>query len=111
MSISRTHYLDAQATAASARADFAQWMHGWDALLAPSAPGAAPLGLHATGDPLFSRMWTLLGVPTITLPGASAHNGLPIGVQLVCQAGADEQLLAIARWTEPFIRELSAHHQ
>jgi len=109
LSISRTHYLDTQATAASARAEFAQWMDGWDVLLAPSAPGAAPLGLHATGDPLFSRMWTLLGVPTITLPGASAQNGLPIGVQLVCRAGADEQLLAIARWAEPFIRELSAH--
>lgn len=108
MAISRTHYLDAQGTAASARAEFALWMQDWDALLAPSAPGAAPLGLHATGDPLFSRIWTLLGVPTMTLPGASARNGLPIGVQLICQVGADERLLALARWAEPLIRDLSA---
>lgn len=108
IAISRTHYLDAQKSAASARAEFALWMQGWDALLAPSAPGAAPLGLHATGDPLFSRIWTLLGVPTMTLPGASARNGLPIGVQLICQVGADERLLAIARWAEPLIRDLSA---
>ena len=108
MAISRTHYLDIQAAATLARAEFAQWMQGWDALLAPSAAGAAPLGLHATGDPLFSRIWTLLGVPTITLPGARARNGLPIGVQLVCRAGADESLLALARWAEPFIRALSA---
>ena len=108
LAISRTHYVEIQGLAASARAEFAQRMKGWDALLAPSAPGPAPLGLHATGDPLFSRMWTLLGVPSVTLPGASASNGLPVGVQLVRATGEDEQVLAIARWAEPFIRELSA---
>ncbi len=109
LAINRAQYLETQGLAASARAEFAQWMQGWDALLAPSAPGPAPLGLHATGDPLFSRMWTLLGLPTITLPGASARNGLPIGVQLVGSIGEDEQLLAIARWAEPYIGGLSAH--
>ncbi len=109
LAIDRAHYLEAQGVAASARAEFAQWMQGWDVLLAPSAPGPAPLGLYATGDPLFSRIWTLLGVPTITLPGASARNRLPIGMQLVVSIGEDEQLLAIARWAEPFIHDLSAH--
>ena len=108
LAVSRAQYVEVQGIAASVRVEFAQWMQGWDALLAPSATGPAPLGLQATGDPLFSRMWTLLGVPTVTLPGASARNGLPMGVQLVCGIGQDEQLLAIARWAEPFIRKLSA---
>ena len=108
LAISRAQYVETQRLAVLARAEFAQWMQGWDALLAPSATGPAPLGLHATGDPLFSRIWTLLGVPSVTLPGASARNALPIGVQLIGKAGEDEQLLAIARWAEPFVRDLSA---
>jgi Asp-tRNA(Asn)/Glu-tRNA(Gln) amidotransferase A subunit family amidase len=110
MAVSREQYLATQRIAASARKQFVHWMDGWDALLAPSATGAAPLGLHATGDPLFSRIWTLLGLPSVTLPGASAANGLPIGVQLICEIGEDELLLATARWAEPFIRNLAPVH-
>jgi Asp-tRNA(Asn)/Glu-tRNA(Gln) amidotransferase A subunit family amidase len=107
MAVRREQYLATQQIAALAREQFAHWMNDWDALLAPSATGAAPLGLYATGDPLFSRMWTLLGLPSVTLPGASAANGLPIGVQLICRIGEDEQLLATARWAEPLIRNLA----
>src|SRR5690606_19493440 len=41
----------------------------YDLLVAPAAVGEAPLGLTATGDPVFSRLWSLLRLPTITLPG------------------------------------------
>ena len=39
-----------------------------DALLVPAAPGEAPPGLGYTGNPVFNRMWTLLGMPCVTLP-------------------------------------------
>ena len=42
----------------------------WDVLLAPSATGEAPAGLTATGDPVFCRTWTLLGLPCVHLPFA-----------------------------------------
>jgi len=100
LAMDRSAYLDAQHAAVSARAALDAWMRSWDVLVAPSAMGAAPLGLHATGDPLFSRMWTLLGVPSITLPGGTATNGLPIGVQLVGHLDQDETLLSIARLAE-----------
>jgi amidase len=58
--------------------------------------GAAPEGLDATGNPIFSRMWTLLHVPTVTIPIARAPNGLPIGAQLVARFQADDQLLQMA---------------
>lgn len=103
LAIERSVYLGVMDAMAAAKAIFEDWMHPWDVLLAPSAMGAAPAGLHATGDPLFSRMWTLLGVPSVTLPGATARNGLPVGVQLVCRFRDDEQLLAIARWAEPLL--------
>jgi Asp-tRNA(Asn)/Glu-tRNA(Gln) amidotransferase A subunit family amidase len=69
-----------------------------DVLLAPSAPGEAPVGLEATGDPVFSRMWTLLGLPCIHLPSGTGSTGLPVGVQLVGRQGQERQLLQAAHW-------------
>ena len=69
-----------------------------DVLLAPSATGAAPAGLDATGDPLYCRGWTLLGLPCIHLPFATGAHGLPVGLQLVGRHGADAALLAAAAW-------------
>src|SRR5207237_24682 len=67
-----------------------------DAVLVPAAPGEAPLGLGNTGDPIFNRMWTLLGVPCVTLSARWAENGLPTGVQLVGRIGNDARLMACA---------------
>ena len=69
-----------------------------DALLVPSAPGEAPEGLGATGDPLFSRMWSLLQVPCVALPIGVGQCGLPLGIQLIGRRGDDARLLAIAGW-------------
>jgi Asp-tRNA(Asn)/Glu-tRNA(Gln) amidotransferase A subunit family amidase len=69
-----------------------------DFLLAPSAPGEAPEGLTKTGDPLFSRMWNLLRVPSITLPAGVGPNGLPLGIQLIGACGEDDRLIRDADW-------------
>jgi Asp-tRNA(Asn)/Glu-tRNA(Gln) amidotransferase A subunit family amidase len=70
----------------------------FDVLLAPSATGEAPHGTDATGDPLFCRSWTLLGLPCIHLPFTTGQRGLPIGLQLVGRFGDDHRLLAVAQW-------------
>lgn len=100
LQVSRAQYLAAMASATSARREFQARSAEWDILLTPSAVGTAPQGLHATGDPLFSRMWTLLGVPSVSLPGYTGQLGLPIGVQLIGTFRGDDKLLAIARWVE-----------
>jgi len=69
-----------------------------DAILTPSAPGPAPLGLESTGDPSFCTLWTLAGMPAITLPLMNASDGLPIGIQLVGPRHSDARLLRTARW-------------
>lgn len=75
-----------------------------DVVLTPSAPGEAPLGLGATGDPQFNRPWHLLGGPQINvpLPKAVAHgeSGLPLGLQVVARPGDDARALAAAAWIE-----------
>ncbi|HET6468050.1 MAG TPA: amidase family protein, partial [Geminicoccaceae bacterium] len=69
-----------------------------DAILTPAAPGTAPVGLAATGSPIFCTIWTLLGMPAVTLPLLEGANGLPMGVQLVGARGDDARLLRHARW-------------
>lgn len=68
-----------------------------DVLLTPSATGEAPEGM-ATGDPLFCRSWSLLGLPSVHLPFTTGAKGLPIGLQLVGRHGEDHKLLAAAHW-------------
>ena len=96
-------YEAALARARSAAADHAAWLDGADAVLTPSATGGAPAGLEATGDPVFSRLWTLLGLPAVSLPGYTTADGLPVGVQLVGRLGGDDELLALAQQIEPLV--------
>src|SRR5687768_12306026 len=76
------------------------FMQRYDAILTPPALGTAPKGLASTGDPAFCSVWTLLGMPAITLPLMQGENGLPLGVQLVGRKGYDARLLRTARWLE-----------
>ncbi len=69
-----------------------------DAIITPAAPGTAPHGLEATGDPAFCTLWSLCGMPALNLPLMQGENGLPLGVQLVGQRGGDARLLRTARW-------------
>jgi len=71
---------------------------GADLLLTPSAVGEAPLGLGSTGDPAFNRIWTLLGLPCLSLPGAAGPAGMPVGIQLVGPDRGEAALLAAAEW-------------
>ncbi len=69
-----------------------------DAIVTPAAAGTAPKGLESTGDPAFCTLWTLCGMPAISLPLMRGSNGLPLGVQLVGRRGDDARLLRTARW-------------
>ena len=91
-------YADALALTERCRRHLDTVFNTYDALLAPSAPGEAPAGLSATGNPLFNRMWTLLHTPTVNLPGYVGANDLPVGVQVIGPIGADDRLLALANW-------------
>jgi Asp-tRNA(Asn)/Glu-tRNA(Gln) amidotransferase A subunit family amidase len=74
------------------------FMQRYDAILTPAALGTAPKGLGSTGDPVFCTLWTLTGLPAISLPLMQGANGLPLGVQLVGRRNFDARLLRTARW-------------
>ena len=95
--ITYDHYHDALLKAKLARAAIKQlFADHVDILIAPSATGEAPKTLEQTGDPIFSRGWTLLGLPCINLTVTTGPNGLPVGVTLVAGPGQDRLLLSAA---------------
>lgn len=80
-----------------------------DILLSPSAPGAAPHGLESTGDPRFNKLWTLMGGPTVNIPGFRTGQGLPLGIQAIARFGRDRQLLSVATALEPLFSDPQQH--
>jgi Asp-tRNA(Asn)/Glu-tRNA(Gln) amidotransferase A subunit family amidase len=68
------------------------------AIITPATTGEAPRGLGSTGSPVFCTLWTLCGLPALTVPVMQGTDGLPIGVQLVGPRGDDARLLQCARW-------------
>ena len=96
VAVTAVQYEQAQAWVARCRSQLAEVFQDVDVLLAPSAAGAAPLGLDNTGDPIFCRIWTVLHTPTVNIPAGRAANGLPVGLQVVGPVGADALTLAAA---------------
>ena len=77
-----------------------------DAWIAPAARGEAPPASSGMGDPLMSRMWTALRIPSLTLPAGRGATGLPLGVQFLVPADADDALLATGGWAAPHLARL-----
>ena len=82
------------------RAGFGSFLAGFDAIVTPPTLGEAPATLEHTGDPAFCTIWTLLGVPALTLPVGFGPQGLPLGLQIVGTLQDDAHLLCVARWVE-----------
>ena len=100
--ISADEYDAARRTASRGRQALADAMADNDVFLTPSAPSAAPHGLGATGDPMFNRLWTLMGTPCVNVAGLS-ENELPLGIQIVGRFGRDRATLEAALFVEQAI--------
>ena len=91
-------YLAALQLGEQCRARIGQAFEGVDAILSPCVKGEAPTGLGHTGDPGFQQFWTVLYVPSMSLPTHRGPQGLPVGIQLVAPRYEDDRLFACARW-------------
>lgn len=76
-----------------------------DCILTPVVPGEAPVGKQSTGDPRFQEIWSMLHMPSISVPSGKGQRGLPLGIQLVGARFADATLLSAARWVEAMLGE------
>jgi Asp-tRNA(Asn)/Glu-tRNA(Gln) amidotransferase A subunit family amidase len=98
--IPQAHYGEALVQRDELRRELENLFDSYDAVLTPPATGAAPVTLTSTGNPAFCTVWTLCGVPAITLPCGLSAEGLPLGVQLVGAYLKDDHLLRVAQWCE-----------
>jgi Asp-tRNA(Asn)/Glu-tRNA(Gln) amidotransferase A subunit family amidase len=96
-SMSIEDYRRALAERAHIRAVYARLASFADAAITLSATGAAPVGLHSTGNPIFAVGASLLGVPAVSLPLLS-DEGLPLGLQIMGSEQQDAALIGVAGW-------------
>ena len=105
--VSGLQYLEALARVPQLNASFTElFEQRYDALITPAAYGTAPRGLESTGDPAYCALWTLTGMPSLSVPLMEGANGLPLGVQLVGPRHGDARLLRTARW---LVTQLAEH--
>lgn len=83
----------------AARAFFAEV----DVVVSYAAPGEAPDTLGSTGDSRFNRLWTLLGVPCVTVPLTRGPRGLPATIQIIAGFSNDHHVIAVAKGLEKLV--------
>lgn len=98
-------YLRALAMRQRYQTALAELFREFDAVLTPATPGEAPEGLDHTGSPVFCTLWSLTGLPAVSLPILRGAHGLPLGCQLVGDWGDDARLLRTARWLVETVAE------
>jgi Asp-tRNA(Asn)/Glu-tRNA(Gln) amidotransferase A subunit family amidase len=94
--VTAVHYLGALEQARRYAHGIEEIFNAFDAIITPAATGVAPKGLNSTGNAAFCTLWTLTGLPALSLPLLAGATGLPIGVQLVGSRGLDARLLRTA---------------
>ncbi|MYB34885.1 MAG: amidase [Gammaproteobacteria bacterium] len=96
--ITENQYHDALEAMHAAEDWFVRFFHDYDAVLTPSAPDIAPRFGEGTGDPCCSTIWTLAGLPCLSMPLLVGRDDMPIGIQLVGAREQDDRLFRTARW-------------
>jgi len=98
-------YAEALSLAEAAESYFAEFFCDYDAVIAPASTGEAPAFTSGTGDPVFCTIWTLCGLPSLTLPWLTGATGLPVGVQLIGGLESDDRLCGTAKWMQDYLEQ------
>jgi aspartyl-tRNA(Asn)/glutamyl-tRNA(Gln) amidotransferase subunit A len=111
---------DARARAEQIRGWFADAFDRVDLFLAATTPSVAPpidarevglgdgttIDIHHGGPSWHTTAANVAGLPALSVPFATSSEGLPIGVQLIGRANAEDALLAAAGLIRPSDGEL-----
>ena len=101
------YYLKAQKVRRLIRNDFDEAFKSVDAILTPATPTAAfPLGVKQA-DPItmylndvFTVPANLAGIPGMSVPAGMTKDGLPLGLQILSGAFAEDKMYAVAKQIE-----------
>ena len=103
--ITKTQYHDALDVKLSSEQFFEQHYWDYDAIIAPSATGIAPLlSERNTGSAINSLIWTLVGLPCLTLPLFLGDRDMPFGMQLIGGKQQDDRLFRTSAWLQKFLQ-------
>lgn len=100
VAVSRDAYQEALGLRQQMIEQVAQVCEGVDAIITPPATGEAPLGLQFTGDASLCAIWTLCGMPALSIRSGTGPTGLPLGLQVVGARHADRAMISAAHWCE-----------
>ncbi len=96
-------YLKAQKVRTLLRKDFEKAFEYFDVVVAPTAPTPAFKIGERAGDPLQMKLsdvctipCNMAGIPGISIPCGFSDEGLPIGLQIMAKAFAEETVLKTA---------------
>lgn len=76
------------------------FLSGYDALLDIATGGSALEGLETVDRPDHALIWTLCGLPAVSVPAASGPDGMPLGLQLVARRYNDLLLFELLNWLD-----------
>jgi len=93
-------YLQSLKLRLALREELERFLGPYDALITPPTTGEAPATLEQTGNPCFCSIWSLCGVPAVTVPSGLGPQGLPLGLQIAGGRGKDGAVLSAARFCE-----------
>ena len=96
--ISAVQYLDALDARRRFRQELGALFQDYDAIIALPADGEAEETTEDTGDPSFCALWTLCGVPAVTIPAGRGPAGMPLGLQVIGAYLNDDDTLKVAQW-------------
>ena len=93
-------YLQALTLRTTLQEELGHFLARFDAIITPPTAGEAPATLEQTGNPAFCSIWSLCGVPAVTIPVGFGPQGLPLGLQITGAHWEDNQVLSTAHWCE-----------
>jgi aspartyl-tRNA(Asn)/glutamyl-tRNA(Gln) amidotransferase subunit A len=102
LDVSAADYLKAMRIRAAIQAGTARLFRRFDVLLEPTylrvaPPNDAPFGDYFHGDGALGAAGNLCGLPAISVPMGFGRHGLPLGLCIVGDAGAESVVLSVAR--------------
>ncbi|KAF4337660.1 amidase [Fusarium beomiforme] len=93
----RKMQLEASDKLAAMRPVFDKIASEYTAVITPSVPDEAPVGLESTGSHIFCAMWSGLHTPVLNVPGFKGDHDMPIGISLVAPRYRDRHLLEVGK--------------